>query len=189
MGALAPDRVSHTRSSRQRPVLWFKIGLAPPGPTWLKDRAWLLDSVQGAQRVVNRAALLRAVKRLAQRVAEGPFQVDHPRRAHLFGDLFQTDDADGRNPGGLDCAGDQSHGLVADSSGRCQQHRVDLFLLEHASDLRCCDAQQCFGVRRLDMTHEAVASGERADVSATREVADQLEREQDVQVALGVGWS
>ena len=102
------------------------------------------------------AELLGAIARLAQRVAERPLQVHCARRAHLLGDLAQADERHGRDAGGLDRAGDQSNGLIADPSGRRQQHRVDAILLELAGHLRRGDLQQRLDMR-LDMAHEAGA--------------------------------
>ena len=168
------------RASRQRPVFWLTIGLAAPGPARLPDSPWLLDCIERTQRVVDDAELLCAIERLAKWVAKRPFQMERAWRAHLLGNLFQTDNADSRNPGGLDCASDQSHGLVADASGRREQHRIDLLLLELVGNLRRCALQERRDVRRLNMAHEAVAGGERADLPTAHEIAEQPQREQDV---------
>ncbi len=58
------------------------------------------------------------------------------RRAHQLCDLAQPDHAHRRDPGGLDRPCDQSHRLVADPSGRCQQHRIDLLLVQPPRHLR-----------------------------------------------------
>jgi hypothetical protein len=162
------------------PILRFGILLPPPGPARLQNCTWLLGSVQRAQHIVDHAKLLRAIARRAQRVAERPFQMYCARRAHFLGDLAQTDDRDGWDAGGLDGAGDQSHGLIADASGRRQQYCVDAILLELAGHLRRAGVQQRLNVRRLDMAHEAVACSQGADLPALGQLAQQPNRQQNI---------
>ena len=72
--------------------------------------------------------LLPDVARFAERMAEGPLDVDGARRLHFFGIFPHDRYPDGRDAGFFDLSLDQSHGLVADASGRGQQDHVNFVL-------------------------------------------------------------
>ena len=115
------------------PLCWLTVLMPPPSPVWIDNRAGRANIAEGMQRIVDHAALLNALTRLAIRVAKGPSEVNRTRRPNFLGDLAQPDDADSGNPSRLNRTCDQSNGLVADSSGWAEQHRIDSLLPQ----LRC----------------------------------------------------
>jgi len=75
------------------------------------------------------SGLLIDVARCSQGVAERPGQDHRARRPDLFGVGSVDGNADGCDAAGFDHALNQSHGLMADASGWCQQDRIHVHLL------------------------------------------------------------
>jgi hypothetical protein len=156
--------------------------LAPPAPAGFEDFAGLAK-VEAVQSSVQHGELLSRPIRLTQRVAEGPGQVQATRRAHLLSNILQADQANRADVGDLDDAGDQSDGLIAESSSRGEQHRVDLFLAELLGHLGSRLADERIEVRRLDMAHKAEAIGQAADDAALSQTVQQGTWKEDIEVA------
>lgn len=58
-------------------------------------------------------------------MAHGQIREDGARRFDFPGDFFFKRDGNGGNAGRLDRSLDQSHGLIAKASGRCEQGHID----------------------------------------------------------------
>ncbi len=110
--------------------------------------------------------LLLTVAGLSQRMAKGPAQQQRSGGLDLLGDVAEQHDADRRNTGRLDRARDQSHGLIAEPSSWCQQDGVDALLLEPRRDLRGGLSRERRQMLPLDVAHEAVGVGQRAQHTA-----------------------
>ncbi len=98
--------------------------------------------------------MLPDVARFAERVAEGPLDVDGARRLHFFGIFPHDRYPDSRDAGFFDLSLDQSHGLVADASGRGQQDHVDGLLPEFIDDLSRRSADQGGDVTPVNVPHQ-----------------------------------
>ena len=94
--------------------------------------------------------------RLTQRVPEGPLEEDRPGRFNLLRILPDNGDSDGGYTGSLDTPLDQSHGLIADSSTRCQKYVVHSFLFQSGSYFRNTHLHERVDVRPHYVTHECV---------------------------------
>jgi len=103
--------------------------------------------------------LLLDVARLTERVTEGPLDVDGSWRLYLFRVFTHDRYPDSRDAGFFDLSLDQSHGLVADASGRGQQNHVNALLVEFFGDLSGGFADQSGDVMPVNMTHEGVVPG------------------------------
>lgn len=151
LAARSPSLITH------HPALGQCVTHPTPGPGRVKDRPRRGGIVERPQRIVNHVYLLSQIAWLAKRVAKGPFEMHCSRRANLFGDLAQAGDNYCGYASRLNHAGDQSNGLIAETSGGGEQHGVDPLLLEHAGHLRRSGSEQRRNVGRLDMAHKAVA--------------------------------
>ena len=78
--------------------------------------------------------MLPGIARFTERVTEGPLKVNGARRLNLFCIFTYDRHPDGRDAGFLNLSLDQSHGLVADASGRGQQNHIDDLLSEFFND-------------------------------------------------------
>lgn len=132
------------------------IFFAPPAKRQVDNNAWLFNLIKRTQSLIHDRPLLLNVARFTKRVAEGPTQKDGAWRLNLFR-IFSND----RNP---DC-GDpdffnfslyQSHGLIADASGRGQKNQIDLIGFEFACDLPGGFFDQRHDVPTIDMPHEGI---------------------------------
>ncbi len=94
---------------------------APPGKGEVDDLPGGGDGIEGLEGFEEDRPLLADVPRFAEGMAEGPMEVDAARRAYLLGVLAHDGNADGGDAGFLDGPLHQSHGLIAETSGRGQQ--------------------------------------------------------------------
>ena len=79
--------------------------------------------------------MLLEVARFTERMAEGPLDVNGSWRLYLFGVFTHDRYPDSRDASFFDLSLDQSHGLVADASGRGQQDHINGVLAEFFDDL------------------------------------------------------
>ena len=100
------------------------IGISFPTPAKGKVDygSRLIDPVERLQGSEQYGALLRDIPRFAERMTKGPAQVNGSWRLHLFGVIPNDRDADGGDPGPFNFPLDQPYGLIAEPSGRGQQH-------------------------------------------------------------------
>ncbi len=137
---------------------------APPAKRQIDDRPRQLSLVKSAKRLVQYRPLLLPVARLSQRMTKGPAQKDCTRWPDLFRVFPDDRNADRRNPPSFNFSLDQSHGLIADPSSRCQQNHVDLVSFQSSGDLVRRPLNQCCDMPPIDMPHERVMSlGQTAD--------------------------
>lgn len=111
--------------------------MAPPAEGQVDDLAWGLDRVKGLERAQYDSTLLPDVARFTQGVAKGPAQKDCARRLDLFREFAHNRYADGGNARFFYLSLDQSHGLIADTSGRSQKDDIDLVLFQLLHQLFC----------------------------------------------------
>ncbi len=78
--------------------------------------------------------LLGDVARFAERVAEGPVQIQEARSASRNGYLFHERQTYRRHAPGFDFSGEQSHGPRADRSSGCQQSQIRARLADALRD-------------------------------------------------------
>lgn len=101
------------------------------------------------------------MKRFAHGVAEGPVEIHGPGWLYLFS-YFPLEGYGYRgNPGLFDYALYQPHGLIAEPSGRGEDHQVDPVPPQQGGDSRGGLSQQPVEVSSRDMPHETVAIGGR----------------------------
>jgi hypothetical protein len=82
---------------------------------------------------------------------------------------------------------DQSHGLIADPSGRGQQDQVDLILFKRSRHFRSSLFDQGCDMSPVDMAHEAVVGCcERPDPAFGDELPETVKRDDDIGVLFGV---
>ena len=105
---------------------------------------------------MQNSTLLINVAGLTQRVFEGPLEEDRPGRFDLFSVLPDNGDSDGGYTDNFNTPLNQSHGLIADSSTRCQQYIVHVLLLQSCSYLRGTHFHEGIDVRPHYVTHECV---------------------------------
>ena len=94
----------------------------------IENRARLGDAVKRLEGHVENGRLLPDVARFAQGVPERPVQKNGTRRLDALRIGPVDGYADGRDAVAFDGSLDQSHGLMADASGRRQQHYVHMIL-------------------------------------------------------------
>ena len=136
----------------------FRLSIAFPfpSPRHIDDCSGCFNLHQGFKCLKHDGTLLSDVIRLTQRVPEGPLEEDRPGRFDLLRILPDNGDSDGGYTRSLDTPLDQSHGLIADSSTRCQQYIVHFLLLQSGSYLRGAHLHERVDVRPHDVTHECV---------------------------------
>ena len=86
------------------------------------------------------------VKRLAARASQRKVHEHEPRHATVLDDIARRADDDGRNAVFFQVSGNQTHGLVADGSNRCQDRDINFF---PAANFQCG--------RRRRLQHELLA--------------------------------
>lgn len=94
------------------------------------------------QRCVDDGALLRRPIRFTERVTQRPLQKDCAWRADSNREIPGERDADGGYAGSLDNACDQSHGPIAEPSGRGQERKVDAVLAQSGRHIRRAPARE-----------------------------------------------
>jgi len=100
----------------------------------------------------------------AHGMTEAKTGIESPRRLHLPGDSEVEGNGDGCDFLVLDDALDQSHGLIAETSDRGEEHGVHRVRLQGASDLRGGGPRERLEMVTLNVTHEAEQPGaNRAD--------------------------
>ena len=98
--------------------------------------------------------MLRRVKRLSQRMAEGPFEKNRARWFYAFSKFPDDGYADRGRSGALDFPLYQPHGLVADASAGREDDAVGPGFQGEPSRLGRGFFHQRLDVRPVDVTHE-----------------------------------
>jgi len=165
----------------------LRVSLAAPRPTYIDDLSRRLCGAQGLKSLVQHGGLLIGAAGLAQRVAEGPAQEDRSRRFDFLGVGSVDGDADGRNSAGFYDALDQSHGLMADASGRCQQYHVHLQFLENADNLVRGPVDQGLDMAAVNMAHERkMHIGDSPDATGGMHLFEPGDGKDNVQIPVGI---
>lgn len=125
-----------------------------PRPAHIDDGSGRFNGIKRLESFTENSGLLIPAAGLTQRMAEWPTQEDRSRWFDFFGIGTVEGDADRGDAAAFYFTLDQSHGLMADPSGRCQQYRIHLHILEHASDLGRGPTNQCADMVPGDMAHE-----------------------------------
>lgn len=98
--------------------------MRPPAIAQLHDRTRGRDGLQSPQSIEQDHPLLGDMKGSPEGMAKRIAQVDRPGRPHLLRHLLEEADSDGRNPLRLNRPLDQADGLIAQASGRSEEHSV-----------------------------------------------------------------
>ena len=114
------------------------------------------DLVKSFKGFKNNCPLLLNVTRLTKRMTERPFQVNAAWWLNLFRILPNDGDTYGGDTGFFNLSLYQSHGLIADASGRGEQDHVDLVLFEFLHHILGCLSDQDGDVATVDVAHEGV---------------------------------
>ena len=122
--------------------------MPPPGKRQVDDLTRFPDPVDRFQSLDQDGALLSDIIRFAQGVTERPLEEDGSGRLNLFRVFADNRDAHGGDALVFDLSLDQSHGLIADTSGGGQQDQINLVFLEFAGDLRAAFLNKCRALRR-----------------------------------------
>ena len=130
--------------------------MTPPAKGQVDNLTWHGNRVESFQGFQNHDTLLFDVARFTQWMAKGPAQEDRARWLHLLGELTHDRYPDGGDAGFLYFSLDQSHGLIADTSGRGQQDDVDLVLPEFSDHLFCRLFDQGGDMATVNMAHERI---------------------------------
>ena len=133
------------------------IIIMPPPAKWqINDLTWSGDPVKRFKGFKNNSPLLLNVARFTKRVAKRPFQVNTTWRLNLFRVLPNNGDANGGDSGFFNLSLYQSHGLIADASGRGEQDHVDLVPFESLHHFLGGLSDQGGDVATVDVAHEGV---------------------------------
>ena len=141
---------------------WFLVAVVivpPPAKRQINNLSRSRGRIKHPEGFENHRPLLLDVARLTERVTEGPLDVDGSRRLHLFRIFTHDRHPDSRDAGFFNLSLDQSHGLVADASGRGQQDHVDGLLPELFDDLSRRLVYQGGDVMPVNVPHEGVVAG------------------------------
>lgn len=137
------------------------VSLASPSIRKVYDRAGYSNRFGSFQGIHEYSPLLVLLKRFAHGVAKGPAEIHGPGRLDLFG-YFPLERYGYRGDAGLlDYALYQPHGLIAEPSGRGEDHKVDPVPPQQSGDSRGGLLQQPVEVSSHDMPHKTVAMGGR----------------------------
>lgn len=119
-------------------------------------------------------------------VSHGPRHEEGARNFNGFGDIFGDGDGDGRNPSTFDRALNQSDGLMADGSSRCEQRYIRaLVITDGASDFTSHAALESFWIHGVTDEAEEVC-GERADEAVFGQLLKSHNRKDDIDVDIGI---
>lgn len=137
---------------------FFVTLIIMPAPTkrQINNLAWSFDPVKSFEGFQNNSPLLLNVARFTKRMAERPLQVNAARRLNLFCVLTNNGDANCGDAGFFNLSLYQSHGLIADASGRGEQNHVNLVLFKSLHDLLGGLSDQGGDVATVNVTHERV---------------------------------
>ena len=130
--------------------------MPPPAKRQINDLTRSGDTVKSLKGLKNNSPLLLNLSRFTKRMTERPFQVNATWRLNLFRVLPNNGDANGGDSGFFNLSLYQSHGLIADASGRGEQDHVDLVLFEPLSHLLGGLSDQAGNVATVDVAHEGV---------------------------------
>ena len=130
--------------------------MSSPAKRQVNNLARRSDPVKSLEGFKNDRPLLLNLARFTQRMAERPFQVNAAWRLNLFRVLPNNGDANGGDTGFFNLSLYQSHGLIADASGRGEQNHVDLVLFEPLHHFLGCLSDQGGNVTTVDVAHEGV---------------------------------
>jgi len=148
--------VPHSSGARRVRPIRLSIAFPFPSPGNIDDCSGCFNLHQGFKRLTHDGTLLINVIRFTHRVPERPLEEDRPGRFNLLRILPDNGYSDGGYTGSLDTPLDQSHGLIADSSTRCQQYIVHFLLLQSGSYLRGTHLHERVDVRPQYVTHECI---------------------------------
>ncbi len=145
------------------------------------------DLIKGFKGLAQDGGLLVYVARFAQRMPKRPVQENRTRRFDLFRIFTYDGDADRRDPNCFNAALNQSNGLIADTSGRGEQHGVNLVPFEHSGHPRRCIGREHIDVGPFDMAHKTeMPLSQRADATGRLHLFESSKRKNDVEIPLGV---
>ena len=130
--------------------------MPPPAKRQINDFTRSGDTVKSLKGFKNNSPLLLDVARFTKRMTERPFQVNAAWRLNLFRVLPNNGDANGGDSGFFNLSLYQSHGLIADASGRGEQDHVDLVLFESLHHFLGGLSDQGGDVATVDVAHEGV---------------------------------
>ena len=132
--------------------------MPPPTEGQINNLTRSGHAVQGFERFEHHGALLLYIARLAQRMTKGPLQVDAARRLYLFCVFTNDCYSNGGDACFFDLSLDQSHGLIADASGRGEQNDIDIVMLELLYHLLGRLSDQGGNVTAVNMAHEGIVA-------------------------------
>jgi hypothetical protein len=133
---------------------------------------------------MEHCSLLGDIARFAERVAEGPVQIQEARRMSGNGDFLHESQTNRRNAPGFDFSGEQSHGPRADGSGGHQKSQINT---------RLADAPRNLFDRRHEplgtahQTETVVLLGQTPDDVFGLKLAKALDRKHQVEVPKRIG--
>jgi len=164
-----------------------RIGLAAPRPTHINDLSRRFNGAQRLKSFIQHGGLLIDAAGLTQRVAKGPAQIDRSRRFDFFGIGPVDGNADRRNSTGFYDTLNQSHGLMTDASGRCQQYHVHFQFLENSDNLERGPVDQGLNMAAVDMAHEGKMHIRNSpDAPGGLHLFDPGDGKNDVQIPVGI---
>jgi len=130
------------------------IAFSFPSPGYIDNCSRCFYLHQSFKCFTQNSTLLNYVTGLTHRVSEGPLEEDRPGRFDFLSVLPDNGNTNSGYTGYFYSPLDQSHGLIADGSTRCQQHIVYFLLLQSGSYLRGIHFHECINVWTHYVTHE-----------------------------------
>jgi len=124
---VAPFPLLMTRNKLPR-LLVALIIIPPPTKRQINNLPRSSSRIKHPEGLENHGPLLLDIARLTERMPKRPLDVNGPWRLYLFCVFTYDRYPDSRDAGFFNLSLDQSHGLVADASGRGQQDHVNFVL-------------------------------------------------------------
>ena len=132
------------------------IIMPPPAKRQINNLTRSGDIVKSLKGFKNNSPLLLNLSRFTKRMTERPFQVNTTWGLNFFRVLPNNGDANGGDSGFFNLSLYQSHGLIADASGRGKQDHVDLVPFESLHHFLGGLSDQGGDVTTVDVAHEGV---------------------------------
>ena len=137
-----------------------------PGEFVHHDLAGLVQGLKITEQQAQQLQLAEALMGKGEGMAQGKAGVDRAGRLDLLADAAREGHRDGGDAGRFDDALDQSHGLIAQASGRGEDDGIHPILIKLVRHLGCGGVHQGVDVGRQDVTHEAeVVAADCADLA------------------------
>jgi len=108
---------------------------------YARNLSWFRNGIKRVKRFFKYVGLLGYIERLTHWMTKRPVQIYGPGWSNSLGIGSDNGYSYGWNTLSFNFPLNQSHGLVAQTSARCQQNSIDMILNQMVSHLRCMGFQ------------------------------------------------